>query len=61
MLLLLMIYKVGRSTNPLETNIASLLVLGSELLALTEDGTRMLVWDIGGGGMYIWIRHGIAF
>lgn len=56
-----MIYKVGRSTNPLETNIASLLVLGSELLALTEDGTRMLVWDIGGGGMYIWIRHGIAF
>ena len=43
-------FKVGRLTNPLETNISSILVLGTQLLALTEDGTRMLVWDIGSGG-----------
>ncbi|KAH9843207.1 Utp21-domain-containing protein [Rhodofomes roseus] len=41
--------EVGRLTNPLETNIASVLVLGSQLLALTEDGTRMLVWNVDSG------------
>ncbi|KAI0934749.1 hypothetical protein AcV5_006491 [Taiwanofungus camphoratus] len=34
-----------RLTNPLETSLASILVFGDQLLALTEDGSRMLVWD----------------
>lgn len=49
--------KVSRLTNPLETNVASILVLGSQLLALTEDGTRMLVWDTGSGGVSFETRH----
>lgn len=34
-----------RLENPLETNIASILVFGPQILALTEDGTRLVVWD----------------
>ncbi|PCH37842.1 Utp21-domain-containing protein [Wolfiporia cocos MD-104 SS10] len=38
--------ETSRLDNPLGTPIASILVFGSQLLALTEDRTRMLVWDV---------------
>ncbi|KAH9063481.1 Utp21-domain-containing protein [Lactarius vividus] len=38
--------EVDRLTNPLGTLITSPLVFGSHLLALTEDGRNLLVWDI---------------
>ncbi|OBZ69349.1 U3 small nucleolar RNA-associated protein 21 [Grifola frondosa] len=43
--------EVGRFTNPLETNLANLLVFGSQLLALTEDGGRMFIWDSTNGDL----------
>lgn len=41
--------QILRVTNPLATNISSILVFGSQLLALTEDGRRMLIWNATGG------------
>lgn len=38
--------QVVRATNPLGTSLASMVIFGSLLLALTEDGGRMLVWDV---------------
>ena len=46
MLAMFIFRKVGRLTNPLGTSITSPLVLGSLLLALTEDGRNLLTWDI---------------
>ncbi|KAI0062315.1 Utp21-domain-containing protein [Artomyces pyxidatus] len=37
---------VARLTNPLQTPLASILIFGTQLLALTEDGGKLLVWDI---------------
>ncbi|KAF9227632.1 Utp21-domain-containing protein [Gyrodon lividus] len=37
--------EVARATNPLGISLASIVMFGSQLLALTEDGGRMLVWD----------------
>ncbi|KZT71306.1 Utp21-domain-containing protein [Daedalea quercina L-15889] len=53
--------EVARLTNPLGTNIASILVLGPQLLALTEDGTRMLVWDIDSGELQANIHFDLDF
>lgn len=41
----LTIYKVSRLSDPLGAPLASLLVFGPQLLALTADGRRLLVWD----------------
>ncbi|KAH7929755.1 Utp21-domain-containing protein [Leucogyrophana mollusca] len=38
--------EVARVTNPIGTALASITVFGSQLLALTEDGGRMLIWDV---------------
>lgn len=38
--------QVVRAANPLGTSLASMVVFGSLLLVLTEDGGRMLVWDV---------------
>ncbi|KIJ69248.1 hypothetical protein HYDPIDRAFT_81033 [Hydnomerulius pinastri MD-312] len=38
--------EVLRVTSPLGTGLASIVLFGSQLLALTEDGGRMLVWDV---------------
>ncbi|KAF9246284.1 Utp21 specific WD40 associated putative domain-containing protein [Melanogaster broomeanus] len=38
--------EVARATNPLGTSLASIVMFGSQLLALTEDGGRMLLWDV---------------
>ncbi|KAH7102300.1 Utp21-domain-containing protein [Auriculariales sp. MPI-PUGE-AT-0066] len=43
-------YMRGKETlrleNPLESNLSSILVFGPILLALTEDGKRLLLWDL---------------
>ncbi|KAI9571311.1 Utp21 specific WD40 associated putative domain-containing protein [Boletus coccyginus] len=38
--------EVARATNPLGTPLCTMVIFGSLLLALTEDGGRMLTWDI---------------
>jgi len=43
--------QVCRATNPLGTTLASISLFGSQLLALTKDGTRMLIWDVSSDGM----------
>ena len=50
----LTIWKVDRFVNPLETSLTHILVFGPQILALTEDGSRMLVWDTETGGMSTW-------
>jgi hypothetical protein len=42
--------QVGRVSNPFGSTLTSIIVFGSQLLALTEDGERMLIWDTAGGG-----------
>ncbi|TFK63228.1 Utp21-domain-containing protein [Pluteus cervinus] len=46
-------YRRGKETlrvsNPSETHLAYITIFGSHLLALTEDGTRMVVWDTKSG------------
>lgn len=42
--------QVARATNPLGTPLCSMVIFGSLLLALTEDGGRMLTWDISHDG-----------
>lgn len=37
--------KVLTASNPFEEPVTSLLVFGSQLLALSEDGGRLLIWD----------------
>ena len=43
-------FKVLTFSNPFEEPVTCLLVFGSQLLALSEDGGRLLVWDIRSGG-----------
>lgn len=42
--------QVSRATNPLGTPLGSMVIFGSLLLALTEDGGRMVVWDVSHDG-----------
>jgi U3 small nucleolar RNA-associated protein 21 len=44
--------KVGRVSSPFGSNLASIIVFGSQLLGLTEDGGRMLVWGTAAGGKH---------
>ncbi|KAF8912114.1 Utp21-domain-containing protein [Gymnopilus junonius] len=37
--------EVSRLTNPLEKNLSFITIFGSQLLALTENGDRMLIWN----------------
>ncbi|RDB22141.1 U3 small nucleolar RNA-associated protein 21 [Hypsizygus marmoreus] len=37
--------EILRVTNPLGTTLSFITIFGSQLLALTEDGSRMLLWD----------------
>ena len=41
--------EVMRLSNPLGSSIAFILVFGSQLLALAEDGGRMFIWDTSEG------------
>ncbi|KAG1891201.1 Utp21 specific WD40 associated putative domain-containing protein [Suillus subluteus] len=38
--------EVSRVSNPLRTPLAFIILFGSQLLALTEDGGRMLIWEV---------------
>ncbi|KDR73654.1 hypothetical protein GALMADRAFT_100477 [Galerina marginata CBS 339.88] len=42
---------ISRLTNPLETNLSFITIFGSQLLALTENGDRMLIWNTSDGEM----------
>lgn len=33
-------------TSPFETNVTSITIFGENLLALTEDGSKLLVWSL---------------
>ncbi|PPQ97575.1 hypothetical protein CVT26_002362 [Gymnopilus dilepis] len=41
--------EVSRVANPLETNLSFITIFGSHLLALAENGDRMLVWNTSNG------------
>jgi hypothetical protein len=42
--------QVAGAINPLGTPLTSMVIFGSLLLALSEDGGRMLVWDVSRDG-----------
>lgn len=42
--------QILRATNPFTTNLCFITIFGSQLLSLTEDGNRMLVWKTDSGG-----------
>ena len=48
--------KISSLANPLGTTLTELLVFGSNIVALTEDGRHLLVWDGNSGGLSYW--HG---
>ncbi|KAF9014099.1 Utp21-domain-containing protein [Cyathus striatus] len=41
--------EVLQTTNPLDKNLAFITIFGSQILALTEDGDRMLLWNTADG------------
>ncbi|RPD66386.1 Utp21-domain-containing protein [Lentinus tigrinus ALCF2SS1-7] len=53
--------EVNRLVNPLENSLTHILVFGPQLLALTEDGSRMLVWDIANGELQSTIQFEPGF
>ncbi|KAH9857144.1 Utp21-domain-containing protein [Lenzites betulinus] len=53
--------EVERLTNPLESVLAHILIFGKQLLALTEDGSRMLIWDTENGALQDTIRFEPGF
>lgn len=53
--------EVRRLANPLGTPIASMLVFGSQLLSLTQDGTRMFIWDLEDGELQATIQFDTDF
>ena len=44
--------EVARISNPLGSTLSYFIIFGNQLLALTEDGKRMFVWDTAEGGTY---------
>ncbi|KAJ7097769.1 Utp21 specific WD40 associated putative domain-containing protein [Mycena belliarum] len=53
--------EVLRGTNPLGTTLSSITIFGSQLLALTEDGRRMLLWETTTGELESTIEFDIGF
>lgn len=47
---LTLVFKTLRFENPLEANLGSILAFGPMILALTEEGDRLLWWDLSGSG-----------
>jgi len=45
-----MLVQVFRFSNPVDTVLSCIILFGSQLLALTEDGRRMLMWETSEGG-----------
>jgi hypothetical protein len=46
------IFQVLRLSNPLETNLSFITIFGPQLLALSEQGDKMLIWNTSDGGNY---------
>ena len=44
--------QVLRLSNPLETNLSFITIFGPQLLALNEQGDKMLIWNTSNGGNY---------
>ena len=44
--------QVLRLSNPLETNLSFVTIFGPQLLALNEQGDKMLIWNTSDGGNY---------
>ncbi|KAJ7271954.1 Utp21 specific WD40 associated putative domain-containing protein [Mycena haematopus] len=53
--------EVLRATNPLGTTISFISVFGTQILALTEDGRRMLLWDTSSGDLDSTIEFEVGF
>ncbi|KAJ7510043.1 Utp21 specific WD40 associated putative domain-containing protein [Mycena galericulata] len=53
--------EVLRATNPLETALSFITVFGTQLLALTEDGRRMLLWETATGELDSTIEFDVGF
>ncbi|KAJ7444932.1 Utp21 specific WD40 associated putative domain-containing protein [Mycena latifolia] len=53
--------EVLRGTNPLATALSFVTIFGSQLLALTEDGRRMLLWDTSTGELESTIEFDMGF
>ncbi|KAJ7685354.1 Utp21 specific WD40 associated putative domain-containing protein [Mycena polygramma] len=53
--------EVLRATNPLGTTLAFIIIFGTQILALTEDGRRMLLWDTTSGELDSTIEFDMGF
>ncbi|KAK7054659.1 rRNA-processing protein utp21 [Paramarasmius palmivorus] len=53
--------EVLRVSNPVETSLSYITIFGSQLLALTEDGTRLLCWDTAEGALQSTIQFQNGF
>ncbi|KIM87254.1 hypothetical protein PILCRDRAFT_96034 [Piloderma croceum F 1598] len=53
--------EVDRVNNPFGSVLATIVVFGSQLLALTEDGRHMLTWDTSGGDVQSTIQFDAGF
>lgn len=49
--------QVLRVSNPLETNLSFITIFGSQLLALNEQGDKMLIWNTSDGGNYFSFQY----
>ena len=45
-------FQVLRLSNPLETKLSFVTIFGPQLLALNEQGDKMLIWNTSDGGNY---------
>ncbi|KAJ7632781.1 Utp21 specific WD40 associated putative domain-containing protein [Roridomyces roridus] len=53
--------EVLRGTNPLGTSLSYITIFGEHILALTEDGRRMLLWDTTTGALDSTIEFDVGF
>ncbi|KAJ6630596.1 Utp21-domain-containing protein [Mycena sp. CBHHK59/15] len=53
--------EVLRGTNPLGTTLSFITIFGSQLLALTENGRRMLLWETSTGELESTIEFDVGF
>nr|GAT60083.1 predicted protein [Mycena chlorophos] len=53
--------EVLRATNPLGTTLSFITIFGPQILALTEDGRRMLLWDTSSGELDTTIEFDAGF
>ncbi|KAJ6525623.1 Utp21 specific WD40 associated putative domain-containing protein [Mycena capillaripes] len=53
--------EVLRATNPLGSTLSFIVIFGTQILALTEDGRRMLLWDTPSGELDSTIEFDMGF